>query len=73
MITAEKVIEILDTNIRMFRGYNKTSHVLDTIIRLRDAKEEVQNYIDGKVEFQKMSWNAKDWFQEMPEWGTYGT
>lgn len=74
MKSAEKVLQTINSIIAMFERYsNKSEYELRNLEQLYDARNEVQDLIEGKVEFGKMSWNAKGWFQEMPEWGTYGT
>jgi len=70
--SVEKVLELLDFNINMFSKYNSESSKkrLEEMIKER---EEILKMQAGEIEYKNMSYGAKDWFFEMPDWGTKGT
>jgi hypothetical protein len=70
--SVEKVLELLDFNINMFSGYKNESSKksLEEMIRER---EEIIKMQAGEIEYKDMSYGARNWFFEMPEWGTKGT
>jgi len=72
MKNVDKVLETVDFNIRMFSKYtgdfNKKR--LDKMIQER---AEIVKMQQGKMQYIDMSHGAREWFFEMPAWGTYGT
>jgi len=67
-----KVKETLDFNINMFSKYN-TPHAEANLEDLKGQLKEIQLFEEGQITYDQLSYRAKEWFFDMPSWGTYGT
>jgi hypothetical protein len=67
-----KVLETLDFNINMFSKYTG-SHAESNLVDLKGQRQEVELFEQGEITFDQLSYRAREWFFEMPDWGTYGT
>ena len=73
MRTCDRVLETIDANIKMFDGYPSSAHNMTTIESLKNQRQQVVDMQSGKLAFKDMTYPAREWFTEMPSWGTYGT
>jgi hypothetical protein len=66
------VLEKLDFNINMFSKYTGT-HAESNLEDLKGQRQEIELFQKGEITFDQLSYRAREWFFEMPSWGTYGT
>ena len=72
MKNVDKVLETLEFNIDMFSKYT-SEFDRKRLAKMIQEREEIVKMQQGKMEYTDMSYGAKNWFFEMPSWGTYGT
>jgi hypothetical protein len=72
MKNVDKVLETVDFNIRMFSKYT-SEFDRQRLAKMIQEREEIEKMQQGKMEYTDMSYGAREWFSQMPEWGTYGT
>ena len=66
------VLRTLDSNINMFSGY--TSENSKAMLEdMKGQRQEIELFEQGEITYDQLSYRAKEWFFDMPSWGTYGT
>jgi hypothetical protein len=73
MRNCDKVLETIDANIKMFEGYPTSAHNVATIESLKNQRQQIIDMQAGKMTYMEMDYSTREWFSEMPSWGTYGT
>jgi hypothetical protein len=68
-----RVLKTVDANIDMFSRYSESGWNTQTLEKLKADKEQILQAQRGEIEFDSMTYSAKEWFLDMPAWGTYGT
>ena len=69
----DRVLETVDYNINMFSQYPESAWNTQTLTKLKNDKAQILQAQCGEMEFDKMTSSARQWFFNMPAWGTYGT
>jgi len=72
-MTCENVLDKIERNIDMFAEYRPTQYNRVVLAKLMSEKAQVLKMMSGHIEFKDMTYGAREWFGQMPSWGTYGT
>ena len=73
MRNCDSVLKMINDNIEMFERYPETEHTLSTLKSLRKQRNQIMDLQAGKLTYMEMDYSTREWFTEMPSWGTYGT
>jgi hypothetical protein len=65
----QAALDKIDVNIKMFRGYKPTQHVVDTLTGLVNQRAELCQYFSGFISRSQLSYPSAQWLFKMPEWG----
>jgi len=72
-MTCENVLDRIERNIDMFSDYSPNQYNRTVLAKLMSEKAQVLKMMSGHIEFKDMTYGAREWFGQMPSWGTYGT
>lgn len=74
-----RVLDKVDFNIKMFRrlAMNCAQCHVERLkarsIEHEQLKSELVSYFSGKIERKQLTWPAKEYLFELPDWATKGT
>lgn len=65
----QEVLRRIDFNIQMFREYTPTPSRSERLADFINQRAELCQYFSGFIARKQLSYFAREWISDMPEWG----